>query len=185
MPEEFDGIRYLIVEDLIAINSWLIQSQTPSEPIAVIKPNELWSAQQKPANYRCYEQTEDLIILASVLIAGLVDNHCFANANKRTAAAAAAVFLRLNGYELTAPDHELVDQIDGYVRRMIPLDRLQDWIAYWTHESPAHVLEDTDAFARMESRFYGVSLAPLNTTAGVAACCPEDLNGGRDLKRPA
>lgn len=52
---------------------------------------------------RWYEQTNDMFVLASVLIESLIQNHPFANANKRTAMMAGAVFLLLNGYELTAP----------------------------------------------------------------------------------
>ncbi|WP_278438434.1 type II toxin-antitoxin system death-on-curing family toxin [Pseudomonas oryzihabitans] len=153
MPNDCDGIRYVLVPDLIAINRWLIETQTPDEPIAVLKPTELASAQQKPANYRYYEQTDDMIVLTAVLIAGIIGNHPFANANKRTAAAAATVFLMINGWQLTAPDSHLVVEIheflqgsDSYADRF---EYLQDWLAHWTTPRDATENLFSDAFVRM------------------------------------
>lgn len=86
-------IRYLSVSDLTELNQILIQHYTPEEPIGVLKPNELVSAQQRPAQFRAYDQTNDIFILAGALFEGLIRNHPFLNANKRTAFAANRAFL--------------------------------------------------------------------------------------------
>lgn len=156
MSENCDGIRYLQIADLIAINRFLIETQTPDEPIGVFKPNELESAQQKPANHRYYKQTLDMVTLSAVFILGLATNHCFLNANKRTAAAAGTVFLLLNGWQLTAPEHTLVDEllrlIKGQGTQDDRLDHLEDWLAYWLVEYDASNNVYSDAFARMCER---------------------------------
>ncbi|MEK6787935.1 MAG: type II toxin-antitoxin system death-on-curing family toxin [Pseudomonadota bacterium] len=149
------GIRYLSVEDLIQINRRLIFMQTPGEQHGVLKENELASAQQKPANHRYYRQTDDVITLAAVLAHGLATNHAFCNANKRTAAAAVAVFLALNGYELTGPDRDLVKVIVDLVNNEIEVEDLEDWIYYWHRPMDASDLNASDAFERLKDRWNG------------------------------
>lgn len=149
------GIRYLSIEDLIELNQRLIFMQTPDEQSGVLKENELASAQQKPANHRYYRQTEDVITLAAVLAHGLATNHAFCNANKRTAAAAVAIFLALNGYELTGPDQALVKVILNLVNRVIEVEDLEDWIYYWHRPMDASDLNASDAFERLKDRWNG------------------------------
>jgi death-on-curing protein len=149
MSEECEGIRFLSVEDLIQLNERLIRAQTPGERIGVLKRNELESAQQRPAHYRWYEKTEDIITLAAVLAEGLAKNHCFENANKRTAAAAATVFLLLNGVEVTGPDSDLVELIVDLVTGDSSVEDLEDWLYYWRRPFDAYSLSDSDAFQRM------------------------------------
>ncbi|MNO93694.1 Toxin Doc [compost metagenome] len=153
MPEECEGIRYLSYDDLVTLNRRLIEAQTPKEPIGVLKEGELHSAQQRPCNHRFYQQTEDIITLAAVLAEGIAKNHAFLNANKRTAAAAATVFLLLNGIELTAPDHEFVDVMVDLVRGVISVEELEDWLYYWHRPFDAYNLCDSDAFERMCARW--------------------------------
>lgn len=153
MPEDRGGIRFLSVEDLILINRRLIEMQTPDEPIGVFDRNLLESAQQRPAQHRCYAQTEDIITLAAVLAEGVARNHAFRNANKRTAAAAASMFLFLNGIELTAPDHELVDILVDIVTDGEPVERLEDWLYYWHRPFDAYNLVGSDAFDRLAARW--------------------------------
>ncbi|MGU2313336.1 type II toxin-antitoxin system death-on-curing family toxin [Pseudomonas aeruginosa] len=152
MSEECEGIRYLSVADLVLINERLIRGQTPDEPIAVIKQNELESAQQRPANHRYYACTDDVITLAAVLAESLALNHCFANANKRTAAAAATVFLLLNGIELTGPDQDFVEIMVALVTREASVQDLENWMFYWHRPFDAYNLPDSDAFERMVAR---------------------------------
>ena len=66
------------------------------------------SALARPVNLRLYEPGADLSALAAAHAWGLVKNHGYMDGNKRTGAAAMAVFLMLNGLELQAPEPELV-----------------------------------------------------------------------------
>lgn len=144
-----EGIRYLTVEDLKLINQRLIKLQTPNEMIGVLKPNELASSQQRPAQIRFYEQTGDMYRLATVLIESLIRNHPFANANKRTAAAAGFLFLLMNGYELTAPGHELVTIMLGMANGEYTCEDLENWLAHWGRDFDTRLLNAPDAWINM------------------------------------
>ncbi|AZC55450.1 type II toxin-antitoxin system death-on-curing family toxin [Pseudomonas chlororaphis] len=144
-----EGIRYLTPEALIWINKRLILIQTPGEMIGVIKPNELASSQQRPAQYKYYENTGDMYCLASVLMESLIKNHPFSNANKRTAAAAGVLFLLLNGYELVAPDHELIGMMLGVANNDYSREELESWLAYRGRDFDARNLNAPDAWLDM------------------------------------
>lgn len=73
----------------------------------------LGSAQYAPAQHRYYGQTEDMAMLGAVLLARLIRNHPFHNANKRTAYAAVTIFLDINGYVLDAPQDEVLEVCVG------------------------------------------------------------------------
>ncbi len=130
--EFVEGINYLSTDDLININRKLIELQTPNEPIEVLNFNNLSSSQSRPSQVKYYEQTDDMFVLASVLIESLIQNHPFANANKRTAMMAGYVFLLLNGYELTAPEDEVVDIASGLATKEYSLEDLENWLCFWS-----------------------------------------------------
>lgn len=136
---ENGSIKWLTVSNLIAINRKLIiSSEMPNEPFAVIDSGALQSSCSSPAQYRYYQQTEDMFELASVLMYSLIKNHCFANANKRTAMEAGSEFLLMNGYELpTIDSHEVVEIIEGVAINKYSREELENWL--YSH----HVLFDT------------------------------------------
>jgi death on curing protein len=68
----------------------------------------LGSAMMRPQALWHYEGQDDMAVLATVLLFGIARNHPFRQGNKRTALTAAEVFLNANGYELTAPDSDLL-----------------------------------------------------------------------------
>lgn len=135
-----EGIRYLSLEDLKHINSTLIKLQTPSELNGVLKPDQLESSQQRPAQVRYYEGTDDIFRLTSRLMASIIFNHPFNNANKRTAAAAGAIFLLLNGFELTGPGEEMIALLVGLDTKIYSEDDLECWLADWSREYDAEAL---------------------------------------------
>lgn len=144
-----EGIRFLTVEALTFINRRLISLQTPNEMIGVLKPNELSSSQQRPAQVRYYERTNDMFRLAAVLMESIVRNHPFANANKRTAAASGFLFLLMNGYELTAPGHEMVAIILGVATGDYSSEDLTNWLAHWSRDFDTRNLNAPDAWLDM------------------------------------
>lgn len=151
-----EGIRYLTVDNLILINRQLIRLQTPNEMVGVLKPNELSSSQQRPAQIRFYEQTGDMYRLAATLIESLIRNHPFANANKRTAAAAGVLFLMMNGYELTAPGHELVAMMLGVANGDYTCDELESWLAHWGRDFDTRNLNAPDAWIEMFAKAFEI-----------------------------
>lgn len=65
--------------------------------------NALESALSRPENKAAYGDPS-IHELAAAYVFGIARNHAFVDGNKRTAIVAAATFLLLNGYELTAND---------------------------------------------------------------------------------
>lgn len=134
MAEIVEGIHYLSVDDLIYINRTLIETQTPNEQIDVINPNGLYSSQARPSVIKYYQQTDDMFVLSAALIESLIQNHVFANANKRTAMMAGYIFLLINGYELTAPGDEVVAIAEGMARKEYNCEDLENWLCYWSRD---------------------------------------------------
>ncbi|AVF33632.1 type II toxin-antitoxin system death-on-curing family toxin [Rahnella sikkimica] len=132
MAEIVEGIHYLSVDDLVYINRTLIETQTPGEQIDVINPNGLYSSQARPSAIKYYDQTDDMFVLSAALIESLIQNHAFANGNKRTAMMAGYIFLLLNGYELTAPGEEVVVIAEGMARKDYNCEDLENWLCYWS-----------------------------------------------------
>jgi death on curing protein len=61
------------------------------------------------------------VILATTLAVGIAQNHAFEQGNKRTAFAAAIHFLELNGYDVVAPDTEVLGEMfEGVIIHAIP-----------------------------------------------------------------
>ena len=63
----------------------------------------LQSALGRPLNHFAYEST-DVVELAAKYTAGIVQNHPFADGNKRTGFVVGVLFLELNGYRFTASE---------------------------------------------------------------------------------
>lgn len=70
-------------------------------------PALLDSALAKPLNLEAYGEP-DACALAAAYGYGIARNHAFIDGNKRTAFVAVELFLRLNGWQLTASDAECV-----------------------------------------------------------------------------
>jgi death-on-curing protein len=108
--------RWIPAEVVIRIN--LREVTEAGEPFGLLGPVLLESAVLKPRALWHYEGQDDMAVLATVLLFGIARNHPFQQGNKRTGLTAAEVFLSLNGYELTAPDSDLLadailDVIEG------------------------------------------------------------------------
>lgn len=147
--EFVEGIHYLSVEDISLINQVLIQAQTPDEPVGILSHHLLASSQSRPSIARCYQQTDDMYYLASLLIESLIQNHCFANANKRTAMMSGYIFLLLNGYELTAPGDDIVEMAEGLACKEYSREELEDWLACWGRAFDSRELCDKNSKSYM------------------------------------
>ena len=75
-------------------------------------PEGFESALARPLNLFLHEKT-DLAALAATYAHGIIKNHPFLDGNKRAAFAAAAVFLDINGLEITLTEPEATVMILG------------------------------------------------------------------------
>lgn len=64
---------------------------------------------------------------AAALMDSLVRNHPFVDGNKRTAIAATALFLRINGFQLVVENSEMVRFTLACAQSHISLDEISDW----------------------------------------------------------
>jgi death-on-curing protein len=95
------SIRYLSVQEVIAINVAMIQRYSPGEHIGVKEPGLLESAVHRPQSSVFGEDAYHTIFeKAAALFESLGQNHPFHNANKRTAFTALVIFLRYNGLHI-------------------------------------------------------------------------------------
>jgi len=94
------NIRYLSVEEVIAINVAMIQRYSSGEQIGVREVGLLESAVLRRKSSAFGEDANPTVYEKSaVLFASLGQNHPFHNANKRTAFTSTVIFLRYNGLQ--------------------------------------------------------------------------------------
>jgi death-on-curing protein len=119
-------MRYLSPEQVLFIHARLIAetggehgirdlgllSSAVSRPQAVFNGNELYP---------------DIYHKAAALLESLVNNHPFVDVNKRTGFTAAAMFLRINGYSLTATNQD----VESFVLSVASGNQSVETIAEW------------------------------------------------------
>lgn len=95
-------MRYLTEQEVIAINYFLIDRYSPGEPKGVNDAGLLDPALQRPKQTVFGADAYiDVFEKAAALFESIAKNHCFQNANKRTAFVALLQFLSYNGYKFT------------------------------------------------------------------------------------
>jgi len=87
----------------------------------------LESALAKPRKLVAHGDTPSIFDRAAAYCIGIAGSRPFADGNKRTAFLAAAVFLDLNGYEITATEAEVVDTMIQVANGALGRQRLSIW----------------------------------------------------------
>lgn len=92
------SIRYLTIQEIVAIHVAVIQKYSPGEHIGIKSQSLLESAAYRPQSSAFGEEAYPSIYAkAAALFESLGQNHPFQNANKRTAFTALVIFLDVNG----------------------------------------------------------------------------------------
>src|SRR3989338_6738123 len=95
-------MKYLSSPDILAIHDRVIEET--GGMLGVREESLLQSIAHRPKTaFRNVEQFSDLFTKAAVYLESIATYHVFLDGNKRAALSAAAVFLRLNGYEMVFP----------------------------------------------------------------------------------
>jgi death-on-curing protein len=103
-------IRYLSVQEVIAINVAMIQKYSPGEHVGVKDSGLLGSAILRPRSSSFGDDAyPSLFDKATAFFESLGMNHPFQNANKRTAFASLVIFLQLNGYRFVMNQKDAED----------------------------------------------------------------------------
>lgn len=86
------------------------------------------SALARPRQKHAYEPGSDLATLAAAYSFGLAKNHAFVDGNKRIAFVAMYVFLGLNGFDLDAPEPEVVTTMENVAAGITDEVALAVWL---------------------------------------------------------
>ena len=118
---------YLTVEQVLFLHARLIAETGGSHGVRDL--GLLQSAIARPqASFEGVDLYPDLFTQAAALLDSLARNHPFIDGNKRTAIAAAALFLRRNGYQLTASNKEVVTFMMAVAQGELSLEAMTDWL---------------------------------------------------------
>jgi death-on-curing protein len=96
--------------------------------------NALESALARPRQRFSYDAEADLAALAAAYGYGLAGNHPYNDGNKRVAFVVMAVFLGLNGLQLTASEADVVTTMMALAAGELAEETLADWIRSHTTE---------------------------------------------------
>jgi death-on-curing protein len=88
----------------------------------------LESALARPQRTWEYDPDADIAALAAEYGFGLAKNHPFTDGNKRIAFVATNVFLLINGYEIDAPEPEVVNAMVRLADGRLTRPRFAQWI---------------------------------------------------------
>jgi death-on-curing protein len=126
-------VEYLTLSEVLVLHARLIQLTGGSRGVRDV--GLLDAALARPqATFGGDDLYPDLWTKGAALVHSLVHNHPFVDGNKRTALAAAAIFLELNGYRLVSSNVEAVDFIRGVIADQMELEELAAWLR--THSRP-------------------------------------------------
>lgn len=122
---------YLTAEQILFLHARLISETGGSHGLR--EPEGLLSAVGRPqATFEGRELYPDIYHKAAALLDSLIRNHPFIDGNKRTAIAAAAIFLRQNGLHLKADPLELERFTLGAAQAQYTLEQMVAWLKRYT-----------------------------------------------------
>jgi death on curing protein len=98
--------RYLTIPQILFLHARLIDETGGSHGLRDLGLLEAAGARPQ-ATFGGVELYPNLFSKAAVLMDSMINNHPFVDGNKRSGVAAAGLFLRQNGYRLTATNPEL------------------------------------------------------------------------------
>ena len=120
-------MNYLTAEQVLFIHARLI-AETGGEH-GVLDLGLLQSAVARPqATFDGRDLYPDLFSKAAALLESLVGNYAFVDGNKRTAITAAGLFLRVNGYRLTADNSQLEVFTLQCAQHLVALEQMVMWL---------------------------------------------------------
>jgi len=133
-------MNYLTPEQVLFIHSRLVTETGGSHGLRDLALLE--SAVARPrATFDSKELYPDLFTKATTLMDSLINNHPFLDGNKRTGITATGLFLRINGWELTASSEELVACTMRVAVEGLEIDELANWLRAKTIKSKWQLME--------------------------------------------
>jgi death-on-curing protein len=117
---------YLTPEQVLFLHAQLVAETGGGHGVRDL--SMLLSALGRPlASFDDQDLYPDIYTKSAALMDSLIRNHPFVDGNKRTGIAAAALFLRLNGYRLTAANSDLEKFTLQVARSELALEAIASW----------------------------------------------------------
>ena len=127
-------MRYLTPEQVLFIHARLIAETGGQHGLRDL--GLLLSAVARPGGtFDGDELYPDLYHKAAALMESLINNHPFVDGNKRSGTASAAIFLRINGTQLTASHEELESFVLAIARGEETVETIAEWLNLNTKSS--------------------------------------------------
>ncbi len=128
-------MNYLTAEQVLFIHSRLISETGGKHGVRDL--GLLESAVARPqATFDDKELYPDLFTKAAALMDSLINNHPFVDGNKRTGLTAAGLFLRINGWKLSASQEELEAWTMRVALKQVEIAKLASWLQ--EHTAPVN-----------------------------------------------
>ena len=131
--------QYLTAEEILYIHSRLL---TVTGGVPGVRDDALVGSipTRLRMSHKGQEFFDDAFAKASLLMAMIVQDRPFHDGNKRAGITASAIFLRLNGHDLLATDHEVVDFCRSVDRGSIDVMAMRSWFKAHTTLIGTHEL---------------------------------------------
>ncbi|MDD5587185.1 MAG: type II toxin-antitoxin system death-on-curing family toxin [Alphaproteobacteria bacterium] len=117
--------RWLREHEVLAMHGELIAGHGGSD--GVRDPGLLDSALARPLQKAAYDDPS-VFDCAAAYAFGIIRNHPFIDGNKRTGFVAAAVFMKLNGWDLTAAEAEAYSAIITLAQGELDESGITNWL---------------------------------------------------------
>jgi death-on-curing protein len=120
-------MKYLTSEQVLFIHSRVIAETGGIHGVRDL--GLLESAVARPqVTFDGKELYADVFIKAAALMDSLVNNHPFADGNKRTGVMSAGLFLLINGYKLKIPSTAMADITMRVATKKVTIEKLAQWM---------------------------------------------------------
>jgi death on curing protein len=120
-------MKYLTSEQVLFIHSRVIAETGGIHGVRDL--GLLESAVARPqVTFDGKELYADVFIKAAALMDSLVNNHPFADGNKRTGVMSAGLFLLINGYKLKIPSTAMADITMRVATKKVTVEKLAQWM---------------------------------------------------------
>ncbi|PIV52729.1 MAG: type II toxin-antitoxin system death-on-curing family toxin [Elusimicrobia bacterium CG02_land_8_20_14_3_00_37_13] len=124
-------MKYIYPKQIIYLHKRIIESTGGQEGLR--DTGLLESAVYRPmATFGGQELYPDIFDKASALIHSLISNHPFFDGNKRTSYESMRIFLRINGYDIEAPDNQKYKFVMDIANHKLNLSDITNWIKHYS-----------------------------------------------------
>lgn len=116
---------WLTVEAVLAMHEQLVAEHGGDAGVRDLGLRD--SALAAPRHHYAYGE-RDIAALAAAYAYAITRNHPFVDGNKRTAFLTTYVFLGLNGFDVDAPEEQVVSHVVGLSDRSVSAEAFAEWL---------------------------------------------------------